>query len=199
MNSGATSERVYDALKRQIVDGGYRPGERLDAAMIGEALSSSVTPVRDALHLLTGEGLVATRMSEGFHIPPVDAPGVEDLYVWNGEVSIVAVKGWPAAPQAPIAFTIADYPDQVAQLFDGIAHRSGNAEHRRTIASLNDRLRPVRMVEGIVLPGCGDEIAALAVLLDRPDRSALRVALVRYHRRRRQHAAELVRALYRPR
>ncbi|MGK4455738.1 GntR family transcriptional regulator, partial [Klebsiella pneumoniae] len=58
MNSGPTAERVHEALKRRIMGREFRPGDRLDPAVLAAPLSSSVTPVRDALHLLTGEGLV---------------------------------------------------------------------------------------------------------------------------------------------
>ena len=33
MNSGATAERVYDVLKRRIMDHAFKPGDRLDPAV----------------------------------------------------------------------------------------------------------------------------------------------------------------------
>src|SRR3546814_5703166 len=79
MNSGHTAERVYDAIKQRIMAHEFRPGDRLDPAVLAELLASSVTPVRHALHMLAGEGLVEARTSGGFHLPSIDEPGLEDL------------------------------------------------------------------------------------------------------------------------
>lgn len=80
MNSGFTSERVYSALKRRLLSSEFKPGDRLDPALLSETLSSSVTPVRDVLNILRGEGLVETRTGEGFFRPLLTAPDLEDLY-----------------------------------------------------------------------------------------------------------------------
>jgi len=46
------SDQAYDAIKTQLLDGAYRPGERLDAAVLAERYFWSITPVRAALHRL---------------------------------------------------------------------------------------------------------------------------------------------------
>jgi DNA-binding GntR family transcriptional regulator len=143
MNAGVTSERVYDALKHRLIRGMFRPGDRLDPTVIGHALSSSVTPVRDALHILSGERLVATRTGEGFHVATLDAPALEDLYAWNGQVLDLALRSttsWPPEWEGEAT----DYADRVAHLFGSIVSATGNAEHRATIDSLNDRLHAAR-------------------------------------------------------
>jgi DNA-binding GntR family transcriptional regulator len=48
-------------------------------ALLAEQLSASVTPVRDALNTLTGEGLVEPP-GGGFHLPPLDEPGLRDMF-----------------------------------------------------------------------------------------------------------------------
>src|SRR3546814_20892343 len=78
-------ERVYDAIKQRIMAHEFRPGDRLDPAVLAELLASSVTPGRDALHMLAGEGLVEARTSGGFHLPSIDEPGPEDVSAWAGE------------------------------------------------------------------------------------------------------------------
>ena len=197
MNSGATSERVYDALKRRILDRAYRPGDRLDAAVIGEALNSSVTPVRDALHVLSGERLIDARTSEGFHLPPLDAPALEDLYQWNAQVLDIAIRCWRPPPYPALPPPLAEPADQTAALFAALAGRSTNAEHHQGIASLNDRLHAIRITEGEVLAGGDEERAGLLDAAEHGDGRGLRSALGRYHRQRHRHAAAIVRALYR--
>jgi len=202
MNSGATAERVYDALKRRLMMREFRPGERLDPAALAETLSSSVTPVRDALHMLTGELLVETRTSDGFHVPSVDEPGLKDLYDWMSEVLVLAIRASrrnELGPPSPAASSVASgqSADRAAELFAMIGRCSRNAEHHRAIVSLNMRLHAVRTVEPFVLEGIESEVDALAAAAAAGDwRETQRLSLA-YHRRRRRSAADIVRALYR--
>ena len=180
---------------------GFRPGARLDPAVLAETLSSSVTPVRDALHLLTGEGLVTTRTGDGFHLPAIDEPGLIDLYSWTGEVLGIALRAWPKgeigdAPHDRYGER-EDVAARTAALFGRIAGRSANVEHGQAIASLNARLHAVRTVEPHVLDGSSEELDMIEAGLDLRDARALRGLLATYHRRRRRHAAEIVRAVYR--
>lgn len=193
MNSGATAQRVYDDLKRSILIGHYRPGTRLEPAALGEALASSATPVRDALHRLIGEGLVETRTSAGFHVAELDAPALEDLYRWTDEVMRMIVRAVGAAPAVTVEGA---YADALARLFSSLATRSANAEHARVVASLNDRLHAVRCAEASFFKDGQAQIEALACDLMGATRSA-QAALTRFHRRRIRLAAEIVRQRYR--
>jgi len=199
MNSGQTAERVYDAIRRRIAERAFRPGDRLDPAHLARDLNSSVTPVRDALHLLTGERLVETRVGDGFHLPHIDAPALEDMYVWNLEVLGLAIKSWAKRPsQAAAAAAPLDVADAAAALFTGIAAHSSNAEHPRAIGSLNDRFRAIRAAEASVISDWKEEFAQLLAAFGSGTIAELRTGLTRYHRRRRRLAADIVRALYRP-
>lgn len=109
MNAGPTSTRIYDSLRTWILDRGFRPGSRLNPTLLADALSSSVTPVRDALHLLAGEELVTAAASGSFAMPLIDEPGLIDLYLWNGQVLELALRdqtrgsGQQLHPHQPIA------------------------------------------------------------------------------------------------
>lgn len=200
MNSGPTSERVYTTLKRLILERRFRPGERLDPARLGEALSSSVTPVRDALHVLVGEGLVGTRTSEGFQLPLIDEPALQDLYAWNAQLLLLAIRSWPKSKGPVTSPSVVDSDDlagSVGCLFETAAARSGNAEHRRAILRANDRLHAVRLAETDRLTGVEAELDDLRSALDDLDSPRLRKLLAAYHRRRMRAAAEIVRSLYR--
>ncbi|GLV23868.1 GntR family transcriptional regulator [Sphingobium sp. TomTYG45] len=201
MNSGATSERVHDALKRRIMGRDFRPGDRLDPAVLAAPLASSVTPVRDALHLLTGEGLVETRTSGGFHVPALDEPALKDMYDWSAELLALAIRSWPR--RATIAVVVrAGRDDRVvaeiaSDMFLALARRSANSEHARAIERLNARLHAVRMVEPHVLREVDEELAAVTSAAAAGERDMLRRLSASYHRRRRRAAADIVRAVYR--
>lgn len=202
MNSGPTAERVHETLKARIMGREFRPGDRLDPNALAATLSSSVTPVRDSLHLLTGEGLVETRTGGGFHLPALDEPGLQDLYDWSGDLLALSIRAWPRHPSPPIADQpAAERPvaERVGFLFGAIARRSPNGEHVRAVDRLNARLHAVRTVEAYVIQAVEEELAGLAAALAAGEREPLRGLVGRYHRRRRRAAAEIVRAVYRTR
>ena len=58
-------ERVYFELKAKVMRAAFAPGERLDPAQLARNLGVSPTPVRDALHRLSGERLIETWHQEG--------------------------------------------------------------------------------------------------------------------------------------
>lgn len=199
MNSGFTSERVYTALKRRLLDGEFRPGERLDPAHLSETLSSSVTPVRDVLNILRGEGLVETRTGEGFFRPNLTAPDLEDVYAWSDQVLALALRQWPVPPPPARPGDAANgtIAERTADLFLEIAARSANFEHKRAIISVNDRLQAVRTIEGQVLEEIETELAAIARAVANGDARDVGKCLFAYHRRRRRLVSDLVRAVYR--
>jgi DNA-binding GntR family transcriptional regulator len=60
-NFESESERVTRRLRDEILDGLRAPGERLVERELAESLGVSRVPVRDALKVLVGEGLVTLR------------------------------------------------------------------------------------------------------------------------------------------
>lgn len=195
MNSGLTAERVYDAIRAQILDRAYLPGTRLEPAQLAKDLAASMTPVRDALHRLMGEGLVEARTGSGFHLPLLDEPSLIDLYLWSHELSLLALRHWTSEPSEPTPpTTLADRADA---LFERIARGSDNGEHRRAMQQLAARLHAVRHVEPQALPGVDEELRGLEDELDQPDRRRFLTLLGAYHRRRGRAAGAILRALYR--
>src|SRR5260370_38833859 len=59
---------AYDSLRRRILDGGYRPGDRLRLTQIARELALSEMPVREALRLLQKDGLVVMELHRGAHV-----------------------------------------------------------------------------------------------------------------------------------
>lgn len=197
MNSGPTSERVYAALKQRVLSLEFRPGERLDAALLGETLSSSVTPVRDALHRLTGEGLIETRTAGGFSIPMIDAPALCDRHSWALDLALLTLREQPVGPASAPTVADNDYPGHIAAVFAALAARSSNPEHSHAIASANDRLHQARLIEPEILSAAAGEASRLLELVTTGERKAIRQALVSFTRKRQKIAAAAVRALYR--
>lgn len=200
MNAGQTAERVYEALKSRILGRVFRPGERIDPAVLSSSLAASVTPVRDALHMLTGEGLVESRPGGGFHLPSLDEPALRDRYEWSAELLVLVLRGTRFAAsrnQLSNGWEAESFASRTGDLFQLFARQSRNGEHWRMMERLNARLHAVRMVEPAVLAGSDEELADMANAFRTGASDLLRRLLRSYHRRRLRAAAEIVRALYR--
>lgn len=198
VNPGATSERVFEALKRDVMSGDWPPGTKLEPALLADQLNSSVTPVRDALHRLAGARLVEMRASEGFYLPLVTEPGLRDLYQWNGELLRTLVRGWTSHREPLKADALpADIGRAITAFFELFAGRTDNREYIHQIDLANERLAAARVAERQVFDDLEPELRAMAVAFDNRPTSELLKLVAAYHRRRLHATAAIVRALYR--
>ena len=187
MSPGVTFERVYHELKRMLAEGELPPGAPIEPALIGKQIASSITPIRDALHRLTGERLVEAPNHNGFRAPLPTEAALRDLYRWNGLLLGLAAKQLsPGAGSEAIGHSITamNVAASAAAVFLDVARRAGNLELHVAIGSLNDRLALFRRVETAVLDEVPQELSRLARVSAIGDRTALGHALARYHRRR---------------
>jgi len=186
MSPGATFERVYNELKRTLAEGELPPGTPIEPALIGKEIASSITPIRDALHRLTGERLVEAPRHDGFRAPLPTEAELRDLYAWNAQVVSLAVKR--AALDLVSAPLISISPDGIAAtasgLFLEIARATSSNEHLRAVAQLNDRLAPYRRVELQLWDNAVAEHVELTDQCFSKQRARLGALVLRYHQRR---------------
>jgi DNA-binding transcriptional MocR family regulator len=176
--------RIYMALKAQIMEGSFAPGDRLDPTRIAHELSSSMTPVREALHRLNGERIVESWQQEGFRVPLVSEAMLRDLYLWSLELMKIAIRAAGRA-RSPVRRASMESGDVRAfgALLMAIAERSPNFEHRAAIANLNDRSEPLRAAEFAVV-GDGEIVDLLAQAADRGAMDTVQALLTRFYRAR---------------
>ncbi|RYD51232.1 MAG: GntR family transcriptional regulator [Sphingomonadales bacterium] len=193
MSPGKTTYRVYDLLKKQIMDGLKRPGERLDPARLAVELGASTTPVRDALHQLLGERMVEAWPREGFKVPVPTEAALRDLYAWHGDLVGQLLHGRKSGTRPPSPLPSADSPaDQTRVLFAVVAQAYGYEEFRHAIGQAQDRLHQARAAEPQVFADYFEELHALTESWSSGRLADLRPQLARYHRRRHGHVAEIV-------
>src|SRR3954453_19630255 len=72
-------QEVYDKLRRQLLLGRYRPGQRLAESQLATDLKVNRNPVREALLKLTGEGLLERQAGVGCRVAKVDAKLFREL------------------------------------------------------------------------------------------------------------------------
>jgi GntR family transcriptional regulator, carbon starvation induced regulator len=75
----STGEQAYHQVRTAIVRCLYGPGERLRVEELCDRFGVSSSPVREALHRLTVEGLVVALDQRGFRVAPMTIDGIRDL------------------------------------------------------------------------------------------------------------------------
>ncbi len=85
-------EAVLRELRRQINDGELPPGTVIRVDAVAGALGISRIPVREALMILEGEGLVTHRPHVGFAVPSLTAEELEEIYYLRGLLEDEALR-----------------------------------------------------------------------------------------------------------
>ncbi|MGH7035405.1 MAG: GntR family transcriptional regulator [Stellaceae bacterium] len=70
---------VYERMRREIVRGMLRPGERLRIETLRERYGAGGSPIREALNRLSAEGLVVLKDQKGFHVAPISLDELDEL------------------------------------------------------------------------------------------------------------------------
>lgn len=78
------SAQVVEALKNMLLRSELRPGDRVHEAKIAEVLGISRAPVREALHMLTSEGLIEIQPQKGKFITSLTPQEVQNSYFVGG-------------------------------------------------------------------------------------------------------------------
>lgn len=113
------SDEVASYLRQAIMAGEFAPGESIRAETIGEFLSVSATPVREALQALKVEGFLQLVPRKGFTVAPLEAQDIRDLFEAHA-----LIAGELAARAATRA-----QPGQVSEL-EALHHELMAAAHR---------------------------------------------------------------------
>jgi DNA-binding GntR family transcriptional regulator len=75
-----TTQHALEGLRRAIVAGELRPGQRVVQEEIAEGMGVSVAPVREALRVLEQEGQVTYRLRRGYFVTELRAEDLEEIY-----------------------------------------------------------------------------------------------------------------------
>lgn len=121
------SERVYQQVRRDIVEGRYQPGERVVEQQLATELRVSRTPVREAVRRLETEGLVVTIRNRGAHVRPLSQTDVADLYEARSRIEgfVAELAARRATPED------IDVLEVAAANFDAVVATSETSQVRR--------------------------------------------------------------------
>jgi DNA-binding GntR family transcriptional regulator len=127
---------VYETVRRAILDGALKPGERIVEERVARTLNVSRTPVREALLRLERENLVA-RSGRGMAVRSFSAAEVRDLYDLRAHVESYGAR---LAAQRITEYELRElrsvHDELMAELTAGAA---GDLDSLRILAHLNQR------------------------------------------------------------
>jgi len=196
----ATQERVYRAIKNDFLAGAFTPGVRIEIPAIADRHGSSVTPVREALYRLTGEGLVEVNPDGGFRLALPDFANLASLYAWSGHQLLSALHFTSRSAIRSAMATIRmleiarePLPTALAAnaTFEAIARASGNDEYLASVQRTNHRLHYCRLAEAKLFGDLDRELRTFVRNGTIDVKTNARRRVIAYHRRRVEHAAQL--------
>jgi DNA-binding GntR family transcriptional regulator len=153
--SKTSADRIYEEIRRSIIVGHWRSGERLGLETLADRYGTSVTPVREALQMLTQEGLVTNKPHAGFFVTEITLKELSDMLELRGILEVAAVERaakritqatLEELEQVHAGYTGDDetsserYVTENRRLHVTIAEASGNQELAKELGRLHDRL-----------------------------------------------------------
>lgn len=85
-------EHVYRYLKEMIIDGEYKPGDRLIERELADKLNISRTPIREALFRLESQGFVKTLPRKGVVVSDVSEAEVIEVFTILSSLEVLGAK-----------------------------------------------------------------------------------------------------------
>ncbi len=150
-----TKRRIYRELRRSILMGHRRPGERVSIEELAHFYGTSITPVRDALQLLSQEGLITIRPRSGYFVTRLTLKQLRDLLELREILEVASVERaaeriteeqLTRLEHVHAGYTGDDdvsyerYTDENRTFHTLIAEASGNRELAELLGHVHDRL-----------------------------------------------------------
>jgi DNA-binding GntR family transcriptional regulator len=188
-------QKIYRSVRRSVIMGHREPGERLNVEELAERFGTSVTPVRDALQMLSQEGLVTIKPRSGYFVTQMTLKQLHDLLDLREILEISAVERAAARisdrelaqlEHVHAGYTGDDdasydrYTDENRRFHYLIAQASGNQELADALGHLHDRLAyfmVVRRAGRTMEKSHGEIIAALRARDAEAARRAMRAEI----------------------
>ncbi len=134
---GANTARIYDELRRRILNLDLAPGADLDEMALANAFNISRTPLREALNRLASEQLVVISPNRGASVAPLtltDFPAfIESLALAKSAVNAFAAMRRSDQDLAAIAAAADAF--EAALEDEGVALTEANRAFHRAIAA----------------------------------------------------------------
>ena len=165
------SDRAYEAIRDAIVEGQFRPGERLSEETLAEQLGVSKTHVHDARGRLVAEGLVQMTPYVGASVIRLSPEDVDEIYDLRETLERLAIRQAIGHVDEALLLELdhelasfarplpqkefQHYFDVDNRLHDAVAQMSGNGRLVRILDMLRNQSHAARFLSSR-LPGRTD-------------------------------------------
>jgi DNA-binding GntR family transcriptional regulator len=91
-DNGENPEDVYERVRSAILDGELAAGAVMSQVALAQELGISRTPLREALRMLQGEGLIEAEHNRRVRVAPITPQDLEELYIVRVTLEAEAVR-----------------------------------------------------------------------------------------------------------
>jgi DNA-binding GntR family transcriptional regulator len=139
---------VVDELKQLIESGQVKPGERLNEATLAEAMGTSRGPIREAIRVLSGMGLVTPVPNRGVFVRQISIGEMMEIYEMRALIFGFAVER--AAELLPparrkILSTLLDQMEAAATAEKGARYYELNLRFHAALVEFSNNRRAARV------------------------------------------------------
>lgn len=142
-------DQVADILRERVISGTYARGTKLKQSEIAEELGVSITPVREALHILEAEGYISGLSHRGLLVPHFEPTATQEIFdlrlMLERDLTAHAVPNVTPAHLAELR----GFQDVVSQSTRGLdrqATRTANFRFHFRLYELADRPQTLKFV-----------------------------------------------------
>lgn len=128
--SGGAVRAVINAVHGQLATGELEPGRPIRQELLAEQLGLSRQPVREALRILSSEGMVLYRRNAGYIVREMDKSELDQAYRLRKLIESEVLATVEAAPGEPAL--------QLREINTSMAEAAGRSDWQSTVL-LNER------------------------------------------------------------
>ncbi len=145
IDRSSTTDRVAGALREMLFAGDLSPGEPLREVSLAEGFGVARSTVREALQVLSGEGLVTRYPNRGVVVTELSEHDIGEIFEARLVLESAGVRaGAAGADLAPVAAALATYA-AAAQADDQVVATHAHLEFHTSLVAL---LGNARLVAG---------------------------------------------------
>ncbi len=146
---------IVEHLRQALLDGSYPVGSRMNEVRLSQDLGVSRTPIRAAMQMLAGEGLLHYRPNKGFTVREFSVSDIVDAFEMRAlaeglAARLAAEKGLSAALRAKLERSLADGDAALADKADPEARRAAYARINEAFHSAVHAAAGSSLVEDVV-------------------------------------------------
>lgn len=173
------SEKAYQSLRLDIMDGALQPGAVLAEVDLAERVGVSRTPIREALSKLLADGLVEQAEGRGFVVAPISLEKVRKLFELRQVLDSAAAAFAAKRGDSVLFATLARRFVEASETLSNSQHQLDLDRYYQLVAELDNAI---------------DEAADNQYLV--AEQKSLRIQLTRIRKLSKTNPTRLIQAAY---